>query len=270
MSDGPFPVAGVNCYFLSYCGSDARRPLLQSVRAAGGNVVRAWAFPDGAPNWPERLDAAIADAETEGIGLILPLINHWPDFGGLGCPPEEFYGGPTPRRIYRDRVEQLLTRVNTITGRPYFEEPAIFAWELANEPRADRALLVDWVAEMAGHIKSLDPDHLLAVGDEGQETDALLTIDALDFGTYHFYPEAWGMRPEDGVRWIERHIAAGARAGKPVVLEEYGLRDPADRDRWYPDWSRAAAPGGGSLVWMLGSRHPEVAAYHDPYTLYEL
>jgi mannan endo-1,4-beta-mannosidase len=263
-----FPVSGVNCYWLSYCSSAARIPLLASVRAMGGTVVRAWGFPDGAPGWPERLDATIADAEQAGIRLILPVINHWPDFGGLGAPAEEFYRDAEPRREYRERVERLLTRMNSATGRAYAEEPAILAWELANEPRADRATLVEWADEMAAHVKAIDAGHLVAVGDEGQETEALLEIDALDFGTYHFYPEQWDMRPSDGLAWIESHVAAGRRAGKPVVLEEYGLRDTAARNRWYGKWRRAAEPGGGSLVWMLGSPHPEVAGYSDEYTLF--
>ena len=34
-------------------------------------------------NGLQRLDHLIADAEQAGIRLILPLVNHWPDFGGM-------------------------------------------------------------------------------------------------------------------------------------------------------------------------------------------
>jgi mannan endo-1,4-beta-mannosidase len=262
-----FPVAGANCYFLSYCSSEARLPVLRAIRSMGG-VARTWAFPDGRPYWLERMDGLIEDALREGVRLILPLVNHWPDFGGapaalaeLGIegPVEEFYRSPEARRWYGERTREVVER--------YAGSPAILAWELANEPRCARALLLDWVREMSAHVKECDPATLLAVGDEGWETAALLEIAAIDFGTYHFYPEAWGMRPSDGRRWIEKHIEAGRRAGKPVVLEEYGLGDAADRERWYPEWKAAAEAGGGSLVWMIGSRNPEVAGFRDAFTM---
>jgi mannan endo-1,4-beta-mannosidase len=258
-----FPIAGANCYFLSYCSTEARTPVLRDIRARGG-VARTWAFPDGRPDWFAKLDGLIVDAEREGVRLILPLINHWPDFGGapgllkvLGIdgPVEEFYRRAEARSLYREWVEMVVPR--------YAASPAILAWELANEPRCERAVLVDWVREMSAHVKSLDRGRLLGVGDEGQETEALLGIDDIDFGTYHYYPESSGA-PAD---WIERHVEIGRRAGKPVVLEEYGLRDVAGRDRQYAEWTRLAAEGGGSLLWMLGSRNPEVAGFRDAYTI---
>jgi mannan endo-1,4-beta-mannosidase len=261
------PWAGANCYFLSYCSTEARLPLLRAIRRMGG-VARAWGFPDGRPDWFERLDALVSDAEREDVGLILPLVNHWPDFGGAAAylaelgiegPVEEFYRHPAARRLYRERVAAVIAR--------NADSAAILAWELANEPRCGRDLLVDWAREMSAHVKSLDGNHLVAAGDEGQETDALLEIDEIDFGTYHFYPELWGARPKDGRRWIERHVEAGRTAGKPVVLEEYGLRDEAARELWYPEWVQAAGEGGGSLVWMIGSRNPEVAGFRDAFTI---
>ena len=260
MFAGAFPLLGANCYFLSYCSPEARLPILRAIRGMGG-VVRVWGFGP-------LLGELCADAEAEGVRLILPLENHWPDFGGaprrleelgIAGPVEEFYRHPEARRAYRDRAAGIVLQ--------HRESPAILAWELANEPRCERDLLVDWAREMSAHVKSLDPHHLLAVGDEGQETDALLEIEDIDFGTYHWYPDSWGMRPRDGARWIERHVEAGRRAGKPVVLEEYGLRDATARERWYPEWIRAAEEGGGSLVWMLGSRNPEVAGFRDSFTI---
>jgi mannan endo-1,4-beta-mannosidase len=234
--------------------------MLREIRERGG-VARVWGFGP-------RVGELCEDAEAEGVRLILPLENHWPDFGGapqrlreLGIdgPVEEFYRRPDARDRYRERAAEIIER--------HRGSPAILAWELANEPRCDRSTLVDWAREMSAFVKSLDPGRLVAVGDEGQETEALLEIETVDFGTYHLYPESWGMSPRAGLRWIERHVRMGRRAGKPVVLEEYGLKDDTLRERWYPEWVRAAEEGGGSLLWMIGSRNPEVAGFRDVFTI---
>jgi mannan endo-1,4-beta-mannosidase len=237
-----------------------RVPILGTIRELGG-AARVWGFGP-------RVGELIEDAEAEDVRLILPLENHWPDFGGaprrleelgIAGPVEEFYRRAEARALYRERAREIVA--------PHVGAPSIFAWELANEPRCDRDLLVDWSREMAAFVKSVDPTHLVAVGDEGEHTEALLAIDEIDFGTYHLYPESWGMRPKDGLKRIRRHVEMGRRAGKPVVLEEYGLRDEKERERWYPEWVRAAEDGGGSLVWMIGSRNPEVAGFRDPFTI---
>ena len=48
---------------------------------------------------------------------------------------DDFYTSPLMRGWYKSWASTLISRVNTITGVAYRNEPAIFAWELANEPR---------------------------------------------------------------------------------------------------------------------------------------
>jgi mannan endo-1,4-beta-mannosidase len=202
LNDAPFPVSGVNCYFLAYCNDDSRRAAIATAKRMGAGVVRSWAFlevdnytPDAlafqyfkdgeivvndGPNGLYRLDALIKAAEDLEVKLILPLVNYWSNLGGMpayvqwlspGSDVTEFYRAPSLRAAYQNWVNQILTRRNTITGRLYSEEPAIMAWELTNEARCPipggRELLHEWVTEMSAFVKARDANHLLALGDEG-------------------------------------------------------------------------------------------------------
>jgi len=299
LNSARFPVVGANNYYLGFVSAAMRRAVLDAAGQFGFNVLRAWAFLDqpwrGA--WFQngetindsetglaRLDQLVADAEAANIRLILPLVNYWPDFGGMdqyvswagGGPRERFYGDEAVRAMYRNWVQHVLTRQNTVTGRLYREEPAILAWELANEPRCETPeLLLGWVREMSQWVKEHDPNHLLAVGDEGFDGDGFLEIVEIDFGTFHLYPQAWKQADPiaSGVRWIEQHIAAGREAGKPMLLEEYGMRGD-QREVTYRAWLDAVLGqgGAGDLAWMLastdgatGERYPD----YDGFTFYE-
>ena len=129
----------------------------------------------------------------------------------------------TNRRI----VNTFKSYVRTIVTR-YRDSPAVFAWELGNEPRcgADGTrnlprspdcnvqTVSRWADEMSTFIKSIDRNHLVTLGDEGFFNDpndtsgdwayngadgvdfvANLRLRNLDFGTFHLYPD-----------WQERHL----------------------------------------------------------------
>lgn len=101
----------------------------------------------------------------------------------------------------------------------YKNEPTIMAWELANEPRCTGSTggsatncdpagstINAWASKISAYIKSIDPNHLVGLGDEGWFQEANpptypyapgvgidfvknLAITTLDFGTVHSYPE---------------------------------------------------------------------------------
>lgn len=163
----PFYVSGVDCYFLAYCRDASRRAVLRTASEMGANVVRSWAFLDCPASAPGRVAFEYFEngevvrntrpggpgvlgrpdrraAEEAGLYLVLPFVNYRKDFGGIPqClawlgnegGPERFYSDARARGTYRDWVRTLPTRRNTRTGRLYCDEPAILAWELANEPR---------------------------------------------------------------------------------------------------------------------------------------
>ena len=194
----PFPIAGANNYYLGYLSDDVVLAVLDLAAALRMNVLRIWGFSDTAArppagsvsfhyrdesyNWPvanngpdglDRFDRAVALAAQRGIRLIVPLVNYWPDFGGMGmyaqwfglAGRDDFYRDGRCRAAYWQWAEHMITRTNPYTGRAYRDEPAVLAWELANEPECPRADGVDdmlsWIWEMSSLIKGKDPNHLV-------------------------------------------------------------------------------------------------------------
>jgi mannan endo-1,4-beta-mannosidase len=308
-----FRMAGANVYYLAFVNQTTVEAVLDLAVAMGLNVLRIWGFFEqtdsnvhfhffnwarGAPDvhhGPDglgRLDQAIFLAEQRGLRLILPLTNYWPDFGGMTTycnwfglsGRDQFYRDGRCRAAYWQWVEQLLLRENPLTHRTYAEEPAILAWELANEPRCENDdgspiadgedVLVSWIWEMATLIRSKDGNHLIAVGDEGffhrpqmggnnlfngvhgASYERFLGVGPVDFGTFHMYASyAEEVGTADlrafGSMWIREHVDAGARANKPAVLEEYGarigqggLRNSDDRAALYRDWLQEVDDSG--------------------------
>jgi len=176
-----------------------------------------------------------------------------------------FYTDPDARRFYKDHVSFLLGRTNSINGRRYSEDPTILAWNLINEPRCESWLAANgdcdrdmqaWLKDMARHVRSLDPNHLITIGSEGfygASTPALLKynpaewagdmgqdfvantdIPEVDFATVHAWPDNWMIPQEktpdflDG--WVQSHITTSVNnlnVSKPVLFEEFGKKlDP--------------------------------------------
>lgn len=324
VSGAPYRIVGGNTYYLAYVKEAVVDAVLDLAHGFGMNSLRIWAFLDAAnppgkdevcfqyldpatqaivvhdgPNGLERLDRAIAKAGERDMRLILTLTNHWKDFGGMpqyvqwfGHPPDQknlFYTDPRCKQTYKRWVEHIVNRRNTITGKLYRDEPAILAWELANEPRCEIAggdrILLAWVEEMSNFVKVLDANHLVAVGDEGYfhhshaghnalfngqygvSCEALLGVGAVDFGTVHLYPEAMAKNDDPvsfGSMWIREHLEAAERANKPMLIEEYGALSP-NRNSMFETWLKLIEQRGGvgDMLWMLGLPKSQEQPY-DP------
>jgi mannan endo-1,4-beta-mannosidase len=257
------------------------------------------------PDGLDRLDNAVLGCAARGIRVILVLSNSLPDFGGINqylrwlsrddraVYHDDFFDRADALRAFENWVMFLLNKEIGDTGRAYKDEPAIMAWELANEPRctghgnlparpdcARSGRITRWAARMSAFLKCIDPDHLVAVGDEGFfnrrvgcsplynggygiDCEAILRIPTIDFGTYHLYPEDWRQSdPAFGKRWIRQHSRLARRLGKPVLLEEFGLRT-VERDTIYAEWLKTAleSGGAGALFWMLAGQDTDGSPY---------
>ena len=220
---------------------------------AGDTQVVFQRFDNGKSTIDLKPFDKVVDAATNvGIKLIVTLTNNWADYGGMdvyttnlgGQYHDDFYRMPKIKKAYKRYVKAMVNR--------YKNSPTIFAWELANEPRcgADGVrnlnasddcspeLLTSWTKEMSEYIKSLDSNHMVTWGGEGDfnresddwaydgtnggDFDAEIALDSIDFGVFHSYPDWWSKTIKWTNKWIKDHAAAGKKAGKPVVHEEYG------------------------------------------------
>jgi mannan endo-1,4-beta-mannosidase len=250
------------------------------------------------------------------LKAVVFLSNNWEWSGGFqqyliwnGKVPEElktrklswdeqrdvvsqFYGCAPCAEGYAKQLGLLLDRVNTYSKRKYTEDPAIMAWELANEPRPMRPAAAEsykrWVGDTAALIKSKDRNHLVVVGHEGRMgTDDLKLFEEIhadrniDYLTIHIWPKNWSWFKgheieadfpsvvEKTLAYVEEHLGVAERLNKPLVLEEFGLPrdghsfDPAApttlRDQLYAQvfglLTRHAAAGGhvaGANFWAFG------------------
>src|SRR5690606_33371013 len=101
-----------------------------------------------------------------------------------------------------------------------------------------------------------------------------ITIPSLDFGTWHGYPLSAGLTVRQFDKAISESCRIASRAGKPVLLEEFGsARSHRDAAEAYAQWLDTLARDrdcGGWLVWRLVSlqdhgRYP--ADEHDQFDI---
>ena len=302
----PFYFVGSNAYYLvpaaTWGATNYTDETMTMAQSLGFTVFRAWGFFDdpgqatalqsGPGVYNEAsfraMDYVLYKADQAGVRLLISLVNYWGDFGGMpqyvrwcspGSSTDAFYTNASCRQLYKNYVSHLVNRVNTYNGRLYRNDPTIFAWELANEPRSgDRTgqLVRGWIAEMAAYIKSIDSNHMVTTGEEGFDlttagynsgaynnqswlfdgTNGISftqnTADPnIDFAQIHLYPEYWNFSSSIGSTWIADHTQIARQLRKPLVVGEFGyaVNSAAVYDQWLTTFDTANA--GGALVWQL-------------------
>jgi mannan endo-1,4-beta-mannosidase len=290
--------SGTNQYYLFYKSHNMVDKVFADSQSLGLTVIRTWAFCEGAshdgycfqprpyeyhePTF-KQLDYAIAKAGQSGIKLILTLANNWSDFGGIPQylnwyglnNHDDFYRDQRVKDTYKAYIKQVINRVNTITGVPYKDDPTILAWELMNEPRSyDLPVFYAWVDEMSNYIKELDPNHLRSTGSEGAiSSDVYQThkSDAVDFISFHLYPNWWGFDRERSKQYIREHVKIAREMGKPIFLGEFGI-DKQQRRSVYQEWYQILKEEKveGVAFWLLSSEQDDGSLYpdYDGFTVY--
>ncbi len=218
------------------------------------------------------LDRFLAELGKRDMSAVLYINNSWEWSGGFGQYLEwagagkalstndaawddyraftsQFVTNKKSKELFADDVRNIITRTNTVTGKPYKDDPAIFSWQICNEPRcfsesdSVKAAFVDWLYESAALIKSLDNNHLVSSGNEGsfgcegdmQLYEKIHSCPDIDYLTIHIWPFNWSwVRRETLAQdipvaikntndYIDQHVALADKLGKPVVLEEFGF-----------------------------------------------
>ena len=228
---------------------------------------------------------------AHGIKLIINFVNNWTDYGGMAAyfdwagisDNTEWYTSDKAQGQYQKYIKAVVSR--------YSDSPAVFAWELANEPRCkgcETTVITNWIADTAKYIKSLDSTHMVTHGEEGfgLETDsdgsypytytegtdfaANCAVPDIDFCTYHLYPESWGVSPgkEWGNAWITAHGKACVEAGKPCVLEEFGFSNNCEVEYAWETTSLNSDGNAMDMFWQYGDTLSYGQTHQDGNSVY--
>jgi endo-1,4-beta-mannosidase len=316
--DEPFRYVGTNNYTLHMVEPASLEYILSWAEKLGLTVVRTWAFGETAKNekdwagWEKRryfttapgqyreaafkdLDAVLVSASKHHLRLILALSNNWADYGGAPewvkffglTDKNDFFDKPQIKAAFKDYINHMVNRVNTISGVAYKEDPTIMAWDLMNEPWYQRdtsgKFMGLWIDEMSSYLKSLGVKQLVTTGMEGYRarngthysgTDFILDQQSpsIDFATFHIYPTS--QYTQYNLETTQAILAAYVKDGheilkKPVVMEEFGIekgKPGYDRPPFIYGMLKAFydAGGNGSNYWMLSEPNYGEGNEFDP------
>ena len=217
------------------------------------------------------LDRLLVEMAERDMKAVLYINNTWEWSGGFGMYLEwagagkallpsvdgyqeyteyvsQFMTNDKAKEYFADHVRHIVSRTNTITGKAYKDDPAIFSWQICNEPRCfskdpvNRQLFVDWMWDTAELIKSIDPNHMVSSGSEGfygceQDMGIFEKIHAcpdIDYMNIHIWPYNWSWVRQHNLqsnvdvaiantdKYIDMHLETAENYGKPIVIEEFG------------------------------------------------
>ncbi|MBI5959785.1 MAG: mannanase [Chloroflexi bacterium] len=206
----------------------------------------------------DGLDYFMAQVGAHDMRAVMVLNNYWQWSGGMAqyvswaeesaipYPGDwgqfmsysgRFYDCDACQTWYRDHIEMIINHTNPYTGLAYRDDPAVFSWELANEPRRYPQT---WIDDTAATIKSLDPNHMVTTGSEGTPPGERISFEQthagpdIDYTTIHIWPQNWGWYDPKNANsyahaetlarlYFQEHADIAAELNKPLVLEEFGL-----------------------------------------------
>jgi hypothetical protein len=250
------------------------RDAMATVQQMGGRVIRLYTIPVRSKEFPEEavtfveapgvfneeafktLDTVLALANTYQIRLIFPLVNNWQWMGGVPNYADfrnktwsEFWTDPQLIEDFKQTIDFVVNRTNTVTGVKYKDDKAILCWETGNELQGPH----EWTVEITRYIKSLDDNHLIMDGyhaiNELPIREGSIEEPSIDIITSHHY--------EEDPLLMSRNIAAKVAqvAGKkPYILGEIGFISTSGMAALL-DEVIENADIAGALTWSIRYHH---------------
>ncbi|KAF8798017.1 glycoside hydrolase family 5 protein [Phlegmacium glaucopus] len=180
---------------------------------------------------------------TNGTNTTLPRNTLSNDYGGMDVyvralsnsttqSHDDFYSNPMILNTFMNYTTQIVTR--------YANSPAIFGWELANDPRCNSSIsgtsqcstltVTQWHSQVAQHVSTVDPNHLVTSGNHG-----FFCVDCPKLFPRVTPQPSPSPSPAPGVR---------RRSPKPKPLTKYRLLQER-RAAWkrFRDAKKRSAPG---------------------------
>lgn len=219
----------------------------------------------------DGLDYLLSEMGKRNMDAVLYLNNNWEWSGGMaqylewngkGTLPnpnikpntwpqfmdyvKQFHSCEPCIKAFDDHIKFILGRTNSYTKKKYTEDPAIMAWQIANEPRIlsidNEIVFTKWLNSVVDLIDNLDKNHLISTGSEGKagSNDDIKAFERthknpkIDYLTMHIWPKNWtwykiedekGTTPiaiQKTLAYIDEHIAVAKTLNRPIVLEEFG------------------------------------------------
>ncbi len=224
----------------------------------------------------EGLDFLLDEMRKREMYAVVCLNNYWSWSGGMAqylvwagaadsipYPPphrggdwskfqdfiSQFYTNQKAIEMFNEHIEFIVNRKNSISALHYKDDPTIMSWELANEPRVGKNIdaYLKWIQNSAARIKTLDQNHLVTIGSEGNTASGVSFAKDhanknIDYTTIHIWVQNWGVyNPKNAasydsavsytLRYLNEHERISRTLNKPMVVEKFGIsRDLNDFD----------------------------------------
>lgn len=217
----------------------------------GKRDMTAVLYFNNAWEWSGGYTQYVAWANNEPV--LVPRVDGWFSYNAFAG---EFVRNERAKELFYNHLRYIITRTNRYTGVKYIDDPAIFSWQISNEPRAfsskevdNKEAFAEWLAESARLIRELDPNHMISTGSEGfygcewdmELCERIHAVEEISYINCHVWPYNWKWLRGDHMRedlqqscqntkeYIDMHIELADKINKPLVVEEFGMpRDDMD------------------------------------------